>query len=478
MEKQRKTKMIVIISLLVAVIGLSVAYAAMSGLLSINGSANVDAANWDIHFANLSEAKTKGEASEKNRPDVAENGASITNINVSLNNPKDEVVYDVDLVNEGSINAEISNIVTPTFTEEQEKYLEFKVTYTNDGTELAIGDLLNKGQSKKVTITIRYRDDLDEEDLPDTTQNITLSYELTYTQTDKEEEVTTPPEEEQEMFIWDSPTVISGLTDYGIEQVKASNGHLEIPEGVTEIADGGTVDIDEDAFNFNGKGFSPFAIGNLDPNSEEDMVKIADSEINIIKSVSLPSTLKRIGNIAFIGCMYLTEINLPSGLQEIGDLTFALTGITGELVIPNSVTSLGIGAFNTTKITSLKIGTGLKEISASAFYDCQDLTGELVIPDNVKTIGNDAFYNTSITSISFGTGISTIESNAFMNCGELTGELYIPDNVETIGSYAFGLDAGYENKLTSISISKNTIYDSNSNAGSFTRKRPTPTIRE
>ena len=474
MEKQRKTKMIVIISLLVAVIGLSVAYAAMSGLLSINGSADVDAANWDIHFANLSEAKTKGEASEKNRPDVAENGASITNINVSLNNPKDEVVYDVDLVNEGSINAEISNIVTPTFTEEQEKYLDFRVTYKNDGTELAIGDLLNKGQSKKVTITIKYRDDLDEEDLPDEKQSITLSYELTYTQTDKEEEVTTPPEEEQEMFIWDSPTVISGLTDYGIEQVKASNGHLEIPEGVTEISDGGTVDIDEGAFNFNGKGFSPFAIGNLDPNSEEDMAKVTDPEINIIKSVSLPSTLKKIGNMAFVYCINLTgELNLPSGLEKIGDMAFLASSITGELVIPNSVTSLGIGAFNNTKITSLKIGTGLKEISASAFGDCQNLTGELVIPDNVKTIGNDAFGNTSITSISFGIGLSTIEVSAFILCDDLEGELYIPDNVESIGIFAFDLNPGQTNKITSISIGKDTQY-----VGSSFSDRPTPTVRE
>ncbi len=472
MEKQRKTKMIVIISLLVAVIGLSVAYAAMSGLLSINGSANVDAANWDIHFANLSEAKTKGEASEKNRPNVAENGASITNINVSLNNPKDEVVYDVDLVNEGSINAEISNIVAPTFTEEQEKYLDFRVTYKNDGTELAIGDLLNKGQTKKVTITIRYRDDLNEEDLPDEKQSITLSYELTYTQTDKEEEVTTPPEEEQEMFVWESDTVISGLTDYGIQQVKANNGHLEIPEGVTEIADGGTFDAENGNIIIT-NGFSAYAIGNINFDNTTVEDDLMNEDINIIKSISFPSTLKKIGNGAFFGCMFLTgELNLPSGLEKIGDCAFAMTGITGKLIIPDSVTALGTTAFASTQITSLKLGNNIEEIGAAAFSSCSNLTGELIIPDSVVTIDFDAFSFTALTSISFGTGLRTIGNTAFGMCENLEGELYIPDNVESIGEEAFDLNPGQTNKITSISIGKNTKYE----ATSFS-DRPTPTVR-
>ncbi len=317
MEKRRKTKMIVIISLLVAVVGLSVAYAAMSGLLSINGSANVDAANWDIHFANLSEAKTKGEASEKNRPNVAENGASITNINVSLNNPKDEVVYDVDLVNEGSINAEISNIVMPTFTEEQEKYLDFRVTYKNDGTELAIGDLLNKGQTKKVTITIKYRDDLDEEDLPDEKQSITLSYELTYTQTDKEEVTTEPIFVQSDLFIWSGPTMISGLTEKGIKEIKQNEGHLIIPEGVTEITDAKQV-----GSKLIG-GFSPIYINDFDMTNSGFIDYLDDPEINFITKITFPSTLTKIGNMTFSYC----------------------TRLTGELYIPDSVVSIGLGAF-------------------------------------------------------------------------------------------------------------------------------------
>lgn len=205
MEKRRRTKVMVIIILIVVVLGLTVAFAALSQTLTINGIANVDPANWDIHFANLSEAKITGDAKEISSPNVAENKAEITGINVSLNTPKDKVVYEVDLVNEGSINAEIASITSPTFTEEQQKYLDFKVVYTDTNKELSIGDILNSGDTKNLTITIMYKEDISESDLPDEVQNIDITYEITYIQTDNEEEVvtTTPSEEEKTYNVGD-----------------------------------------------------------------------------------------------------------------------------------------------------------------------------------------------------------------------------------------------------------------------------------
>ena len=193
MEKDR-TKKITMIVLIVAIIGLTVAFAALSQNLTINGSANVDAATWNIHFDNLGEAQISGEAQENAKPSINEDDkVRIDGINVTLNNPKDKVVYNVDLVNEGSIDAEISNIITPTLTEEQEKYLEFKVAYSDTDKELAIGDLLNKGETKHLTITIRYKDEIDPSDLPKGKETISLSYELTFTQSDGENIGTTNP---------------------------------------------------------------------------------------------------------------------------------------------------------------------------------------------------------------------------------------------------------------------------------------------
>ena len=54
MEKTRKIKIISLCALLVAVLGLTVAFAALSQTLTIKGSAAVNAASWDIHFENTS----------------------------------------------------------------------------------------------------------------------------------------------------------------------------------------------------------------------------------------------------------------------------------------------------------------------------------------------------------------------------------------------------------------------------------------
>jgi hypothetical protein len=52
----------------------------------------------------------------------------------------------------------------------------------------------------------------------------------------------------------------------------------------------------------------------------------------LLKSISLPNTLKKIGGYAFIGCTSLEDIELPdtsqneNGLLEIGTYAFNSTG--------------------------------------------------------------------------------------------------------------------------------------------------------
>ena len=190
---------------------------------------------------------------------------------------------------------------------------------------------------------------------------------------------------------------------YVIAEVKANGGHLVIPEGVTEIASP-SFNSETGEGNFD-KGFSSIKIGQLNPSDPDVTSKLQDPNINIIKSVSFPFSLTKIGFGAFIYC----------------------TNLSSELVIPNNVNEIGEYAFASTSITSLKLG------------------------NNVKTIGYSAFYN----------------------CYELSGELIIPTNVETIGYSAFTISNKAQNKITNISISKNTIYDTHT-----FENRPAPVIRQ
>ena len=184
MEKQRRIKMLSLSAVIVAVLGLTVAFAALSATLNINGTAYLDAAKWGIRFENLSSPTKIGSATTTGTAKIEETkSAEITGINVSLSTPGDKVTYTVDLVNKGTINAKIDNIEKTVLTSEQQKYLTFKVT-DKEGKEVSEGDILSKGETRNLTITIEFIKDLTKEDLPKQTSTISLSYKLNFVQTD------------------------------------------------------------------------------------------------------------------------------------------------------------------------------------------------------------------------------------------------------------------------------------------------------
>ena len=185
MEKERRTKALVIVVLLIVIAGLTVAFAALSATLNINGTAYLDAAKWGIKFENLSEPVKGGTATTTGTAKIEESkSAEITDINVSLSTPGDKVTYTVDLVNEGTINAKIDKIEKTELTSEQQKYLIFKVT-DKEGKEVSEGDILSAGETRNLTITIEFIKDLTKEDLPTSTSTISLSYKLNFVQTDE-----------------------------------------------------------------------------------------------------------------------------------------------------------------------------------------------------------------------------------------------------------------------------------------------------
>ena len=185
MEKERRTKALVVVVLLIVFMGLTIAFAALSTTLNINGTAYLDAAKWGIRFENLSSPTKIGSATTTGTAKIEETkAAEITGINVNLMAPGDKVTYTVDLVNKGTINAKIDNIEKTVLTSEQQRYLTFKVT-DKDGKEVSKYDILSAGETRKLTITIEFIKDLTKEDLPKQTSAISLSYKLNFVQTDE-----------------------------------------------------------------------------------------------------------------------------------------------------------------------------------------------------------------------------------------------------------------------------------------------------
>ena len=184
MEKERRIKVLSLLALIVAVLGLTIAFAALSQTLTINGRASMNKSGWDIHFDNLSNASITGEAKEISTPQITDGGITLDNINVSLSKPKDKVEYTVDIVNDGTITAEITSIEMTKLTEEQSKYLEFSATYS-DGRSVSEKDILKSKEKETVKIVIGFKEDITEEDLPKEVATIDLSLAINYVQSDE-----------------------------------------------------------------------------------------------------------------------------------------------------------------------------------------------------------------------------------------------------------------------------------------------------
>lgn len=173
MKKSKNQKKVAVTLLVVALLSLSVAFAALSTTLTINGSALVDPDKWDVHFANLGEAKITGIASITSDATLTDD-TSITGFDVVLRAPGDSVSYTFDVVNGGGVDAKITDIIkaTPVFsatTTDESKIdadttivsdnLVYTLIYTDTKEAVAINDTLNAKETKNLTLKVAYSED-------------------------------------------------------------------------------------------------------------------------------------------------------------------------------------------------------------------------------------------------------------------------------------------------------------------------------
>ena len=188
MEKRRKIKVITIVALVAGLLAITVAFAALSGTLKINGSGKMDPANWDIHFKNVKFVGKSETASTSGTPAPTnnDNGPTIEGLNVTLKQPNDYVTYTADIKNEGDIDASIDVVTPPNLTDRENELFTFEAEYTDvqdKGSKLIEhGDMLRAGETKNITITFRYNDISDASKLPSTPETIELTYSILYVQ--------------------------------------------------------------------------------------------------------------------------------------------------------------------------------------------------------------------------------------------------------------------------------------------------------
>ena len=185
MERNRKIKTLSLVALIVAVLGLGVAFAALSSQLTINGSAKAQAGSWNIHFAKTLDmpTQTTGDASFT-EPTLSD--TSILGFKATVTKPGDSVTYYFDIVNSGTVDALVDNYVfesgyqdcaaTRVSDHPECKLYDFNsdgvingsdysvikasikygLYYTDNNKEIIAGDEIRAGETKHAKLVVEY----------------------------------------------------------------------------------------------------------------------------------------------------------------------------------------------------------------------------------------------------------------------------------------------------------------------------------
>jgi len=203
----------------------------------------------------------------------------------------------------------------------------------------------------------------------------------------------------------------NGLGDMAFAYSKFT-GSLIVPEGVTEVT-----------------GDSPFSLTDF-------------------TSLSLPSTLKHVGDHSFSGLENITELVLPEGLETVGEYAFSRCGATNVLKIPESMTIVGgKWAFSSGKYTGVQLHDGIKELAHGVFAYCSSIT-EVKIPDSVEIMGPTVFGDTGLLrQPAWPENLISAGGSIYSGCENMTGTGTFPAGIGYTGTNLFRGTA-----LTSIEV--------------------------
>lgn len=194
------------------------------------------------------------------------------------------------------------------------------------------------------------------------------------------------------------------------------------------------------------------------PESVTVLGYMAFGETNIRK-ITLPSTLKKIPQYAFYASD-LEIIELNDGTEEIGDCAFFGT-ILKDLTLPESVTKIGFQSFHSVfTLENIVLSSNIEEIPEYNFSQCfnvkslvlpeklriikdYSLSGtfqeeELILPDGVEYMGEEVFWdNPQLKRLVLPASLQYISGTSFEHVSQNLKEVYAksptPPNSGTIG---------------------------------------------
>lgn len=164
-----KSKNLILVVLLIAVMGMAVGYAALSQQLVINGTANITT-EWDVHISAIKAADSNANtgATDKVTPSFTATSATFE---TNLAYPGAKAEYIITVENSGSIDAKLESVTDLTPINNIEPTgIKYSINAVED-------DELKSKETKEYIVTVTW--DAEATEIPETkfkTATITLNY--------------------------------------------------------------------------------------------------------------------------------------------------------------------------------------------------------------------------------------------------------------------------------------------------------------
>ena len=180
----KKTKRRATYLLLLLILCISVGYAILQSNLTINGTAHMNNPTWDIHWNNVQVTNGSVTGSNVTSPATIDSAKTTVSYSIKLPKPGDFYEFNVDAVNEGTIDgmidvisSKLNNVEITTLP----AYLNYSITYS-DGTPIQANQELKASTTETYKVRVEFKKDITNEQLPESTQTLNLNFSVNYKQ--------------------------------------------------------------------------------------------------------------------------------------------------------------------------------------------------------------------------------------------------------------------------------------------------------